>query len=107
VWVIGGAEATYTDGYTTFDPPWFPGQGHSVRRSGDVAFAQAGVSRDDIDVAVQHPLRHPARPVHRRGRPAAARRVRRAAGPGARIGLSLAQGASVHGYAGTLIMAID
>src|SRR5690349_9771753 len=26
-------------------------QGHSVRRSGDVAFAQAGVSRDDIDVA--------------------------------------------------------
>ena len=27
--------------------------------------------------------------------------------PGARIGLSLAQGASVHGYAGTLIMAID
>ena len=51
VWVIGGAEATHTDGYTTFDPPWFPGPGHSVRRSGDIAFAQAGVSRDDIDVA--------------------------------------------------------
>jgi len=27
--------------------------------------------------------------------------------PDARIGLSLAQGASVHGYAGTLILAAD
>ena len=27
--------------------------------------------------------------------------------PNAKIGLSLAQGASVHGYAGTLIMAVD
>jgi hypothetical protein len=27
--------------------------------------------------------------------------------PEAKIGLSLAQGASVHGYAGTLIMAVD
>jgi hypothetical protein len=27
--------------------------------------------------------------------------------PNAKIGLSLAQGASVHGYAGTLIMAAD
>jgi hypothetical protein len=27
--------------------------------------------------------------------------------PDAKIGLSLAQGASVHGYAGTLIMAVD
>ena len=35
------------------------------------------------------------------------RRVRRAASPGPRIGLSLTQGASVHGYAGTLIMALD
>ena len=51
VWVIGGAEATHTDGYTTIDAPWFPEQGHSVRRSGDIAFAQAGVTRDDIDVA--------------------------------------------------------
>jgi hypothetical protein len=49
--VIGGVEATSTDGCTTVDPPWFPGQRHLVRRSGDIAFAQAGVSRDDIDVA--------------------------------------------------------
>jgi acetyl-CoA acetyltransferase len=156
VWVIGGAEATHTDGYTTFDPPWFPGQGHSVRRSGDIAFAQAGVSRDDIDVAGLydcftitmlrdleelgfcklgegadyfadgHTRLSGSMPCNTDGGllssthcgiPHAlftvevARQLRGECGerqvPGARIGLSLAQGASVHGYAGTLIMAID
>jgi len=154
--VIGGAEATHTDSYTTFDPPWFPGPGHSVRRSGDIAFAQAGVSRDDIDVAglydcftitmlrdleelgfcklgegagyfkEGHTRLGGSMPCNTDGGllsnthcgiPHAlftvevARQLRGECGerqvPGARIGLSLAQGASVHGYAGTLIMAVD
>ncbi len=50
VWVLGGAEAAYTDAYTTIDVPWFPEDGKAVRRTADMAFAIAGVSRDDIDV---------------------------------------------------------
>src|SRR5882724_1673102 len=50
VWVLGGAEATYTDAYTTIDVPWFPADGKAVRRTADMAFQIAGVSRDDIDV---------------------------------------------------------
>ena len=50
VWVLGGAEATYTDAYTTIDVPWFPEDGKAVRRTADMAFQIAGVSRDDIDV---------------------------------------------------------
>jgi acetyl-CoA acetyltransferase len=156
VWVIGGAEATHTDSYTTFDPPWFPEEGHSVRRSGDIAFGQAGVSRDDIDVAglydcftitmlrdleelgfcklgegaayfaEGHTRLDGSMPCNTDGgllsnthcgiphglfTVEVARQLRGECGerqvPGAKIGLSLAQGASVHGYAGTLIMAAD
>ncbi len=35
----------------TINDPWFPDEGKAVRRTADIAFAQAGVSRDDIDVA--------------------------------------------------------
>jgi acetyl-CoA C-acetyltransferase len=156
VWVIGGAEATHTDGYTTVDAPWFPEQGHSVRRSGDIAFAQAGVTRDDIDVAglydcftitvlrdleelgfcklgegaayfkEGHTRLGGSMPANTDGgllsnthcglphglfTVEVARQLRGECGErqvaGAKIGLSLAQGASVHGYAGTLIMAVD
>jgi acetyl-CoA acetyltransferase len=156
VWVIGGAEATHTDGYTTIDAPWFPEHGHSVRRSGDIAFAQAGVTRDDIDVAglydcftitvlrdleelgfcklgegaayfkEGHTRLGGSMPANTDGgllsnthcgiphglfTVEVARQLRGECGarqvPGAKIGLSLAQGASVHGYAGTLIMAVD
>jgi len=44
VWVLGGAEATYTDAYTTIDVPWFPEDGKAVRRTADMAFRIAGVS---------------------------------------------------------------
>jgi acetyl-CoA C-acetyltransferase len=156
VWVIGGAEAVHTDFYATIDSPWFPEDGHSVRRAGDIAFAQAGVSRDDIDVAGLYDCftitmirdleelgyckigegaefvkegitrlggalpcntdggllsnSHCGMP-HGLHTIEVVRQLRGACGsrqvPGARIGLSLAQGASVHGYAGTLIMAVD
>ena len=45
VWVLGGAEAAYTDAYTTIDVPWFPEDGKAVRRTADMAFSIAGVSR--------------------------------------------------------------
>jgi acetyl-CoA acetyltransferase len=48
---LGGAEAAYTDFYTTIQDPWFPRSGYAVRRVGDMVFDMAGVSRDDIDVA--------------------------------------------------------
>ena len=51
VWVRGGAESAYTDFYETINDPWFPEEGKAVRRTADIAFAQAGVSREDIDVA--------------------------------------------------------
>jgi acetyl-CoA acetyltransferase len=51
VWFLGGDEATYTDGYLSITPDWFPDQGQAVRRAADIAFAMAGVSRDDVDVA--------------------------------------------------------
>jgi acetyl-CoA acetyltransferase len=51
VWVLGGAEAAYTDFYTTIQDPWFPDEGYAVRRVGEQVFDMAGVSRDEIDVA--------------------------------------------------------
>lgn len=51
VWVIGGAESYFTDFYTSFDDPWFPEDGKAVRRAADRAFANAGVTRDDVDIA--------------------------------------------------------
>jgi acetyl-CoA acetyltransferase len=51
VWILGGAESTYTDFYSTVESPWFPKAGKSVRRCTDLAFQMAGVSRDEIDVA--------------------------------------------------------
>ncbi len=51
VWVLGGAESAYTDIYSSISDPWFPEEGKAVRRTADLAFAQAGVTRDDIDVA--------------------------------------------------------
>ena len=156
VWILAGSNVTHTDSYTTIDVPWFPAEGHSVRRSGDIAFAQAGVTRDDIDVAALYDcftitmLRnieelgfcklgegaHYFREGHTRlggsmpsntdggllsnthcGLPhglftiEVARQLRGECGerqvPNAKVGVSLAQGASVHGYAGTLIMAAD
>ena len=50
VWVLGGAEATHTDFYATIDDPWFPEEGQSVRRTAEIAFGHAGVTREDIDV---------------------------------------------------------
>jgi len=156
VWVLGGAEATHTDFYVTIDDPWFPEEGQSVRRTAEIAFGQAGVTRDDIDVGGLYDcftvtmLRDleelgfckPGegadyfREGHTRlggsmpcntdggllsnshnGMPhgmhtiEVVRQLRGECGerqvPGARIGLCLAQGASVHGYAGSLILGAD
>jgi acetyl-CoA acetyltransferase len=156
VWIIGGGEAVHTDFYATIDDPWFPDEGQSVRRAGEIAFAQAGVTRDDIDVAGLYDCftitmirdleelgyckvgegaeyvkegntrlggalpcntdggllsnSHNGMP-HGMHTIEVVRQLRGECGdrqvPGATIGLSLAQGASVHGYAGTLIMATD
>jgi acetyl-CoA acetyltransferase len=51
VWILGGAEAYYTDFYATINDPWFPNEGKAVRKATDRAFGLAGISRDDIDVA--------------------------------------------------------
>jgi len=51
VWIIGGSEAMHADFYATIDDPWFPATGQSVSRTAEIAFGQAGVSRDDVDVA--------------------------------------------------------
>jgi acetyl-CoA acetyltransferase len=51
VYVLGGAEAAYVDRYNNIPNPLFPEQGGAVRRFADRAFAMAGVTRDDIDVA--------------------------------------------------------
>ena len=156
VWVIGGAEATHTDFYVTIDDPWFPESGQSVRRTAEIAFGQAGVTRDDIDVGglydcftvtmlrdleelgfckpgegaeyfrEGHTHLGGSMPCNtdggllsnsHNGMPhgmhtiEVVRQLRGECGerqvPGARIGLCLAQGASVHGYAGSLILAVD
>jgi acetyl-CoA acetyltransferase len=51
VYVLGGAEGAYIDRYNNIPNPWFPPEGGAIRRCADRAFAMAGVSRDDIDVA--------------------------------------------------------
>jgi acetyl-CoA C-acetyltransferase len=51
VWILGGAEAAYTDFYATIQDPWFPEGGYGVRRLGDLVFDMAGVARADVDVA--------------------------------------------------------
>src|SRR2546429_9819392 len=35
VWILGGAEAYYTDFYATINDPWFPNQGKAVRKATD------------------------------------------------------------------------
>jgi acetyl-CoA acetyltransferase len=156
VWILGGGDGMHADFYGTIDDPWFPPTGHSVRTAADIAFAQAGVTRDDIDIGGFYDcftvtmLRDieelgfckPGegadyfREGHTRlggsmpcntdggllsnshcGMPhgmhtiEVVRQLRGECGerqvPDARIGLTLAQGASVHAYAGTLILAAD
>lgn len=51
IWIIGGAEGADSDPYLTVDVPWIRRESSPVRRAGDNAFAQAGITRDDIDVA--------------------------------------------------------
>jgi acetyl-CoA acetyltransferase len=50
VYVLGGAEAVFTDFYVSFNDDWFPDEGKSIRQAADRAFGLAGVSRDDVDV---------------------------------------------------------
>jgi acetyl-CoA C-acetyltransferase len=51
VWISGGAEGTETDLYMTVDTPWIRESGSAVRRVGEMALAQAGITHDDLDVA--------------------------------------------------------
>jgi acetyl-CoA acetyltransferase len=156
VWILGGAESTWTDFYATIPDPWFPEEGKAVRRCTDLAFAMAGVSRDEIDVAglydcftitairdleemgfcklgegaefykEGHARLGGRMPINTdggllsnshcgdpSGMPTieVVRQLRGGLGarqvPGARIGVALGQGWSVHGQASTIILAAD
>jgi acetyl-CoA acetyltransferase len=50
VWVLGGAEAYYTDFYATINDPWFPEEGKAVRKATERAMRLAGIGHEDIDV---------------------------------------------------------
>ena len=153
--IIGGALGMETDAYQTVDAPWIRADS-AVRRSGDIAFAQAGVSREDIDVANLYdcfsitflrdleelgfckPGEAPgfvregntrlggSMPCNTDGGLLSNTHMGNATGlmtvevvrqlrgecgarqvPGAKLGLSFNQGAAVHGYSGTLILAAD
>ena len=51
VWILGGDEAVYTDPYQSIPRDWISSETQAVRATANKAFAMAGVSRDDIDVA--------------------------------------------------------
>lgn len=51
IWVLGGAEATYTDSYKTITAPWNDPKGAAVKRCTEMAFEMAGITHDEIDVA--------------------------------------------------------
>jgi len=51
IWILGGAEAVYTDPYQSITPDWISSETQAVRATANKAFAMAGVSRDDIDTA--------------------------------------------------------
>ncbi len=51
IWVLGGSEAMYTDGYQTITAPWNNPEGAAVKRATEIAFGMAGITHDDIDVA--------------------------------------------------------
>jgi acetyl-CoA acetyltransferase len=50
-WILGGAEAAYTDFYESIQSDWISNEPQALRTAADTTFALAGVSRDDIDVA--------------------------------------------------------
>jgi len=156
VWILGGDEAVYTDGYQTITRDWISNEAQAVRTTADKAFAMAGVSRDDIDVAGLYDcfpvtmardleemgfckLGEGADYIHaghvrlggkmpcntdggllshsHNGNPSGlqitevTKQLRGECGqrqvPNAKIGVALSQGWSVHGLAGTVIMAVD
>lgn len=51
VWVLGGAEAAFTDSYSTFTADWMNSSRSAVKHAADIAFGVSGVSRSEIDVA--------------------------------------------------------
>jgi acetyl-CoA acetyltransferase len=135
IWVLGGAEAYYTDFYATINDPWFPNEGKAVRKATDRAFGLAGISRDEIDVAGLYDC-FTVTTIHLRlggsmptntdggllsnshcGDPSGlhtievVRQLRGECGdrqvPDAKLGVSLQQGWAVHGLAGVLVMAAD
>lgn len=50
-WIIGAAQGYDSDAYMTVDAPWIRRDDSAARRVGEISFAQAGISRADVDVA--------------------------------------------------------